>query len=257
MKKLLALLMAGIMLLSFAACGGNEEEETTTDPEIVTDAPVNAEGEEATEEAIEGEVTEAEEETEVVTNAEGEEVTDAEGEAVTEKKEEEKTEKVTKKPESQKPAETAKNPADWSEAEIIDYCSKALDRVKSEKAGYTKNGHMVVKGDVKGLPSWLVSIFTKNELTTMAKGSNNKDDFPAAGYDWSCKLRPQDVQSATIKVSLPTVTPSFIQSIIAFGIKAVMMGRNTIAGTLIEKYNRLFLSHSIQFLIIYFKLSFI
>lgn len=201
MKKLLALLMAGIMLLSFAACGGNEEEETTTDPEIVTDAPVNAEGEEATEEAIEGEVTEAEEETEAVTNAEGEEVTDAEGEAVTEKKEEEKTEKVTKKPESQKPAETAKNPADWSEAEIIDYCSKALDRVKSEKAGYTKNGHMVVKGDVKGLPSWLVSIFTKNDTTTMAKGSNNKDDFPAAGYDWSCKLRPQDVQSATIKVS--------------------------------------------------------
>ncbi len=200
MKKLLALLMAGVMLVSFAACGGNEEEETTTDPEITTEAPVNAEKEDVTEEAIEGEVTESEEETEAVTNDKGEEVTDKDGEVVTEKKED-ATEKVTKKPQTQKPADAAKDPSKWSEAEIIDYCSKALDRVKSEKAGYTKNGHMVVKGDVKGLPSWLVSIFTKNETTTMAKGSNNKDDFPAAGYDWSCKLRPQDVESATIKVN--------------------------------------------------------
>lgn len=193
MKKLLALLMAGIMLVSFAACGGNNnEEETTTEAEITTGAPVHAENEDITEDAIEGEVTESEEETE----AEVEDVT----EATTEKKEE-ATEKVTKKPETQKPADTAKDPSKWSKAEIIEYTSKALDRVKSEKAGYTKNGHMVVKGDVKGLPSWLVSIFTKNDTTTMAKGSDNKNDFPAAGYDWSCKLRPQDVESATIKVS--------------------------------------------------------
>ncbi len=198
MKKFLALLMAGAMLLSFAACGGNNEGETTTEPELTTEAPVNSEVEDATEEAIEGEVTETEEETEEVTVEE--DVTEKDGEAVTEKKEE-ATEKTTKKPETQKPADTANDPSKWSKAEIIDYCSKALDRVKSEKAGYTKNGHMVVKGDVKGLPSWLVSIFTKDETTTMAKGSDNKGDFPAAGYDWSCKLRPQDVESATIKVS--------------------------------------------------------
>lgn len=194
MKKLLALLMAGVMLVSFAACSGNNnEEETTTEPEITTAAPVDAENEDVTEEAIEGEVTEAEEETE----AESEEAT--EDEAATEK--EEATEKATKKPEAQKPAATAKDPSKWSKAEIIEYSIKALDRVKSEKAGYTKNGHMVVKGDVKGLPSWLVSIFTKNETTTMSKGSDNTNDFPAAGYEWSCKLRPQDVESATIKVN--------------------------------------------------------
>lgn len=197
MKKFLALLMAGVMLMSFAACGGNNEEETTKEPEITTEAPVNSEVEDATEEVIEDEVTEAEEETEEVTVEE--DVTDKDDEAVTEKKEE--TEKTTKKPETQKPADTAKDPSKWSKAEIIEYASKALDRVKSEKAGYTKNGHMVVKGDVKGLPSWLVSIFTKDETTTMAKGSDNKNDFPASGYDWSCKLRPQDVESATIKVS--------------------------------------------------------
>lgn len=48
MKKILALMLAFAMLLSFAACGGNTEEETTTTPvaedvtdEAVTDAPVD------------------------------------------------------------------------------------------------------------------------------------------------------------------------------------------------------------------------
>lgn len=47
MKKILALMLALAMLLSFAACGGNTEEETTTTTaaeevtdEVVTDAPV-------------------------------------------------------------------------------------------------------------------------------------------------------------------------------------------------------------------------
>ena len=40
MKKLLAILMAFVMLLSFAACGGNDEPETTTEaPETTTEAP--------------------------------------------------------------------------------------------------------------------------------------------------------------------------------------------------------------------------
>lgn len=203
MKKLLALLTAGIMLFAFASCGGNaDEEETTTNPETVTDAPVN--GEDATEETASGE-EETEDATEVVTNESGEEVTDEEGNAVTEKVTE-KEEKTTDKKEEAEPEKTTKkntkdDPANWSKAEIISYASKALDKVKSEKAGYTKHAFMEVKGDVKGLPGWLVSIFQNDETTKMAKGDNNKDDFPAAGFDWSCKLRPQDVQSATIKVS--------------------------------------------------------
>lgn len=48
MKKIIAILMAGVMLLSFAACGGNgEEEETkkgeTTVAETTTSPMVNAE----------------------------------------------------------------------------------------------------------------------------------------------------------------------------------------------------------------------
>ena len=39
MKKLLAILMALAMLLSFAACGGNENPETTQPTETTTEAP--------------------------------------------------------------------------------------------------------------------------------------------------------------------------------------------------------------------------
>ena len=132
-----------------------------------------------------------------MTEAEDEKATEAEETT----KKADKPAKEDKPVKEEKPAETSKDPSKWTKAEIIDYCTIALDRVKSEKAGYTKNGHMEVKGDVKGLPSWLVSIFTKDETTTMAKGSDNTGDFPAAGYEWSCKLRPQDVESATIKVN--------------------------------------------------------
>lgn len=183
MKKLLALLMAVIMLLSFAACGGNGGEEETTASEVTTAAPVD--GEEATEDVTEGE---SEEVTEDATS-EGE----TEEETEKDKTEEDET---TKKTEN-----TGKSPADWSKAEIIDYCAKALDRVKSESAGYTKHAYMEVKGDVEGLPSWLVAIFSNDETTSRKKGEGNKDDFPAAGFDWSCKLRPQDVKDATIKVN--------------------------------------------------------
>lgn len=193
MKKLLAILMAMAMLFTFAACGGNGEEETTTNPEVTTEAPVNGE-DEVTEEAIEGE-TEKETEvvSEVVTNDEGE--TEIVTEVVTK---EEKTTAKNEKPESTTKKEASSVPQ--TKAEIIDYCSKALDRVKSEKAGYTKHAFMEVKGDVAGVPKWIVSVLSNDKTTTMAKGAGNKDDFPAAGFEWSCKLRPQDVKEATIKV---------------------------------------------------------
>ena len=189
MKKLLALLMAGVMLLSFAACGGKGEEETTVAPEETTvaqDVAGDAEGE--TEEATEEGETEAEEATE-----EGE----TEAEEVTE---ESKDKEDNKDKENNKEENNAEDPSKWSKAEIIDYANTALNKVKSSKAGFTKRGVMNIHGDVSGLPSWLTSIFKKDNTETFAKGTDTTDIFPAAGYSWSSKLRPQDVASAKIKV---------------------------------------------------------
>ncbi len=132
MKKLLALLMAALMLFSFAACGGNGEEETTTNPEeITTEAPANADDvtEEATEEA----------ETEVITEV----VTDEEGntEIVTEVvTKEEKTEKdeTTKKNETTKTSDTAKDPSKWSKQEIIDFYKAAAKKSDNDKTNCTQ-----------------------------------------------------------------------------------------------------------------------
>ena len=122
MKKFLALLMAVLMLVSFAACGGNgDAEETTTNAEeVVTDAPANAEGEDATEAEDETE----EDVTEVVTDESGEEVTDEEGNAVTEKvtEKEEKTEKTEKE---DKPATNEKLTADQL-ASLLNTATKAV-----------------------------------------------------------------------------------------------------------------------------------
>ena len=127
MKKLLALLMAGIMLFAFAACGGNGEEETTTDPEVVTDAPVNADVEDETEADVEDETeAEGEEETEAEEATEAEDETEAEKE--TEK--EEATKKEEKPSKEDKPAkEESKKPS--TKKEIVEYFNKAVNGVKT------------------------------------------------------------------------------------------------------------------------------
>ncbi|MBR3587979.1 MAG: hypothetical protein IKL16_00295 [Clostridia bacterium] len=118
MKKILAMLMAVLMLVSFAACGGNNnEEETTTNPEVVTDAPVNSEGEEVTDAPEVENETEAEEVTE-----EGEtEAEEATEEGETEAEEETKKED---KP-ADKPAKVEKLTADKL-ASLMNSATKAV-----------------------------------------------------------------------------------------------------------------------------------
>ena len=85
--------------------------------------------------------------------------------------------------------------------EIIEYCNKALNRIKSEKAGYNKHYVMTVKGDVGHLPSWLVNLAKTDETTEVKKGMDSKDIYPAIGYTWSSKLTEDDVKTATLKQS--------------------------------------------------------
>ena len=87
-----------------------------------------------------------------------------------------------------------------SKAEIISYCNTALNKAKAAKIGYNKKMVREVKGSTDGISPSLIKLVAANKSTTMKKGSSDiKDDFPAAGYDWSSKLREQDVASATLK----------------------------------------------------------
>lgn len=87
-----------------------------------------------------------------------------------------------------------------SKAEIISYCNTALNKAKAAKVGYNKKMVREVKGSTDGISPKLIKLVAANKSTTMKKGSADiKDDFPAAGYDWSSKLREQDVASATLK----------------------------------------------------------
>lgn len=87
-----------------------------------------------------------------------------------------------------------------SKAEIINYCNTALNKAKAAKVGYNKKMVREVKGSTDGISPSLIKLVAANKSTTMKNGSADiKDDFPAAGYDWSSKLREQDVASATLK----------------------------------------------------------
>lgn len=84
-----------------------------------------------------------------------------------------------------------------TKAEIINYCNKALNDAKMAKVGYTKT--FVRKGG-DNLPKIISSVIAQNKVTNAAKGDAKiKDDFPAAGFDWSSKLRESDVTSAELK----------------------------------------------------------
>ncbi len=204
MKKLLALLMAGIMLFSFAACGGNGEDETTTNPEeITTEAPANAEGEETT---VAGE-EETEDVTEVVTDASGETVTDKEGNAVTEKVEEEKTEKEEKpsKDETKKPTSAnVEDPSKWSTAEVLKYYQDATAKVVSQKPGYTKtrsatnNGYKAgaVLSAFKGEVFKFLGIGAENKFEEKVKKGTNTCDDTCGDYLKKSTLAASDVTSA-------------------------------------------------------------
>ena len=115
MKKILAILMAAIMLFSFAACGGNNTEEETTEPEITTVAPVDAEGEDVTEAPEVEDETEAEEVTEEGETEAAEEETEAE----------EVTEKEDKPAKEEAPAKAEKLTADQL-ASLMNSATKAI-----------------------------------------------------------------------------------------------------------------------------------
>ena len=200
MKKLLALLMACLMLVSFAACGGNGEDETTTNPEVTTEAPVNGEVEETTA----GEEETTEEVTEVVTDASGEEVTDKEGNAVTEVVTENKTEKEENKPSKEDKPAKVEDPSKWSTAEVLKYYQDATAKVVSQKPGYlktrsaTNNGYEAgfVLEKFQGEVFKFLGIGAENKFEEKVKKGTNTCDDTCGDYLKKSTLTASDVTSA-------------------------------------------------------------
>lgn len=144
----------------------------------------------------------------LITDAAGEAVTEENGEIVTDESAQADGNsqqaaagtEASAKPGSSTTAKST-NSAPSSKAEIINYCNTALNAVKSSKAGYTKKYVRKATGSTSGVPSIITNLITKDKTTTMAKGKDSTDDFPAAGFSWSSKLRESDVKDATIKTN--------------------------------------------------------
>ena len=96
------------------------------------------------------------------------------------------------------PGSSAVDPLSTTEG-IVNYCNKALNSAKAAKPGYTKTFVREIKGSNSGVSPLVAKVIKQNKTTTMKKGNDCTDDFPAGGYSWSSKLRPSDLKSAECK----------------------------------------------------------
>lgn len=188
-KKLIALLLAAVLCLSFAACGGNDEPETTTEAPVAD----STEAVDATEAPSEVESTEAASEAESTEPASEVESTEAASEEATE----EATE-AAKKPEGT--------------AAIVEYFNTAVNKVKTD-AKSVKQNHVtnylaksptipggLITGIYKGLggDDWLDKTLAKNgQGAATYTGADIDAKFPVEGESWASKLTAADVKSAT------------------------------------------------------------
>ncbi len=169
-KKLFAALFALMLLFAFTSCGKDADVPEPLDATTVETTTEETASEEITEEV-------SEEATEEKTT---QEETSAEAETTTEEETEEES------------------GAPKTKAEVIAYLNDALNSVKTSRPGLTKAYKRDATGDISGLPGWLSNIIRQNETKTYQKGTDYTDVFPAAGYDWSSRLRESDVTNYSI-----------------------------------------------------------
>ena len=196
MKKFIALLLAAVLCLSFAACGGNDDvsEETTTAPVVEDDstAAVDAQVEESSAAVEESSAAEVES-TEEATEAASEETSEEESEAATEEA-----------------TEAAKAPQ--GTAEIVAYFNTAVNKVKTDAKSVKQNHVTNYLAASPTVPSVLASIYKMlggdewldGMLVDNSQGSatyTTKADiqakFPVENKTWASKLTADDVKSAT------------------------------------------------------------
>ncbi|MCR5522023.1 MAG: hypothetical protein K6F64_00070 [Clostridia bacterium] len=200
MKKIIAVMMALAIVLSFAACGAKENAETTaateaTEPEIATEATEATETASQTEESLTDESAASEEATEASTAAESESSTEATEAETTTEKETESTTEAKKAPEGK--------------AEIVKYFNESINKVKPDAKSITQNYSKITLAGSMTLPSAINGVlrllggadkFIGDQLAKNSKGKevlSDKKAFPVENETWSSKLTEGDVKSAT------------------------------------------------------------
>ena len=176
MKKVLALCMAALMVLAFAACGAKDEEPAATEP-AETQAVAETETLPLDAEELEEEVTEAAQET---TEA-AEEATEAAAVEETEAAAEETTEEAKKTPETKE--------------EIVEFYKAAA--AASDKAGVNTTNVMKLESldGGGGAVGAFVNLLEPIVKSTLERNSSS-DNHITGGYK---NLTADDVASATAK----------------------------------------------------------
>lgn len=188
-KKLIAIVMALALVLSFAACGGKNDDPTTS-PETTVD-PFEAFGDETTAAPAADDTTAA--------SAAGDETTAAAADATTAAAGETTTAAAAKAPQTKE--------------EIVAYFNTAINAAKKSSKSITSNymEHSVA-GDITGIPSALDSVGQKLIKDNMGKddkktnvtwtsAADKNANFPVEGETWASKLTAADVKEAVIKES--------------------------------------------------------
>lgn len=187
MKKIIAIVMAIVMVLTFASCGSSAGQEAISKKldaiseqldnviDSIENGGTGVSGDVGDDDKV---IIDEEPSGEAVTDASGEVVTDASGEVKTE------APKATKAPAS---SSNSNDPSKWTTQQIVDYYKKAASLAKG------KSAQTMSIDEVPGILNLL-----KGLINNTLKERSEPFDGITGGYD---KLQASDLKSASAKKS--------------------------------------------------------
>jgi len=184
MKRILALMLAAALLPALAACNKSTPANETPETGVTTSAPEETSG---ADESTLPEETTMQEETSGADESTLPEETTAPDE------------------ETSKASETAKAKLPQTREEIVAYYNEAVNRVKTEKPGFTWTQQTFVSNiaSSSAVINWLAPQamnFVPLEVLEMepaAKGADHNEQFNVRLKPWSSRLAPSMVSNAT------------------------------------------------------------
>ena len=201
-KKIIAALMALVLLFAFAACGSKTNgDTTTTEADTIEDITSEDITEEPATDATEASATDASATDATEASATDASATDA---SATDASSADASESETETTEAPKAPQT--------KAEIVAYFNDAVNGIKKDAKSATRNYSKISLAGSTKLPGWANTAaklvggadkFIDDQLAKNSKGSETftgsqiKETYPVEGESWASKLTEADVKSAT------------------------------------------------------------